>query len=171
MNTVDKATTGVLYSFKFGFSHKQTNSFWTDGDTVWSYDTAIAIRTKEGHIFLNTTRYSPIITRYQNALEKEYPSARQVNNVRRGATRATLINRSRALLKKLQEDLNRIAEELSDRDQIFTIIKTVSGGYHVHININGTVVCDSSKRGDTGEIITTYQEALEVASWYKPKTG
>lgn len=44
-------------------------SLWSDGEKIYSYQTILVDRTKQGVVCLNSTKYSPTTTRHQNALE------------------------------------------------------------------------------------------------------
>lgn len=50
-----------------GKNKKKSASIWTDGETVYSYGTAI-MRRKGGTIVLNVQKYSPTTSNHQNTL-------------------------------------------------------------------------------------------------------
>lgn len=61
-------------------------SIWSDGETLWSYGTALAVRHHDGAIGLNVTRYSRTTSAHQNALRAalQGENVRETDNVARG---------------------------------------------------------------------------------------
>ena len=56
---------------RLGMRRSYTNgpkSIWTDGETIYSYGTALLTRTPSGMLILNATKYSPTTTRHQSGL-------------------------------------------------------------------------------------------------------
>jgi len=51
-----------------GSDSHPARSIWTDGETLWSYGTAIATRDDNLEVIFNATRYSPTTTCHQNAI-------------------------------------------------------------------------------------------------------
>jgi hypothetical protein len=80
----------VIGDFMAGRSQIE-KSCSTDGQTVYSYSTAIAARTDDGRIILNGTKYSPTTSRQQAAFRGYFTADVTVDNVPRGATRETLL--------------------------------------------------------------------------------
>lgn len=60
-------------------------SCWTDGQTLYSYDTAILTRAGDGRIILNRTKYSATTSQQQAALSYALPTFREVYGIRRNA--------------------------------------------------------------------------------------
>jgi hypothetical protein len=82
-------------------STKTMQAFWTDGVSVWSYDTCIATPDDNAintYIF-NETKYSVTTSKHQNRLKAEYGrlnvTIKTVNGLNRGADRDTLLAASR----------------------------------------------------------------------------
>lgn len=65
-----KNTTQVVEAFLDGKPCNPSRSIWTNGNSIWSYSTCIAIRVPEApeRVILNTTRYSVTTTIHQNGL-------------------------------------------------------------------------------------------------------
>ncbi len=78
-------------------------SIWTDGETIWSYGTAIATRTNPGAVILNRTKYSSTTSGHQNALLDELGSGPvvTVDGIEQGADAARLL--AAGLLKLARE--------------------------------------------------------------------
>lgn len=55
-------------------------SIWSNGTSLYSYDTEI-LRERDGLTFLNVTKYSRTTTIHQNALKVAFPDAIRVDNV------------------------------------------------------------------------------------------
>lgn len=53
------------------------SSIWTDGDSLWSYQTCIATKV-QGKVYVNGTKYSPTTTRHQSGLMTWLRNARDV---------------------------------------------------------------------------------------------
>ena len=68
-------------------------SCWTDGTTLYSYDTAILTRAGDGQRVLNMTRYSRTTSTQQHALAAVV-EAREVSGLPRGATVNDLMARA-----------------------------------------------------------------------------
>lgn len=45
------------------------SSIWSDGDSIWSYQTCIATRTAAGYVVLNGTKYSRTTTQHQAGIK------------------------------------------------------------------------------------------------------
>lgn len=83
----------VVKAFDNSKAAEPAESIWTDGETVYSYGTAILTFVPGiGHV-LNRTQYSSTTSTHQNALAAEY--ARQapveVDDLRQGTTRQDLV--------------------------------------------------------------------------------
>lgn len=65
-----KMTIDVYQAWKAGKARKPGSSIWTDGETVYSYNTPIMRRVKGEHIVLNVRKYSVTTTRHQNGLQE-----------------------------------------------------------------------------------------------------
>lgn len=61
-------------------SWKGARSIWSNGTSLYSYDTEI-LRERDGRTYLNVTRYSRTTSRHQNALKAAFPDAVHVDNV------------------------------------------------------------------------------------------
>jgi hypothetical protein len=80
---------------------KTMQAFWTDGVSIYSYDTCIATPDDNAintYIF-NETKYSLTTSKHQNRLRAEYVrlnvTIKTVNGINRGASRDTLLAASR----------------------------------------------------------------------------
>lgn len=62
---------------------KQGGSVWTNGETIFSYGTALVIRAR-GKVILNRTRYSVTTTIHQNALAVALHWDQTVEGIPRG---------------------------------------------------------------------------------------
>lgn len=64
-----KNTMQVYEAWLKGGENRKQNSIWTDGDTIYSYGTAIATHGDYlNEVYLNRTRYSNTTTQHQNGL-------------------------------------------------------------------------------------------------------
>lgn len=64
-----KCTLDVFSAFVRGGENRKQNSIWTDGDTIYSYGTAIAtFGDYLNQVYLNRTTYSKTTTTHQNSL-------------------------------------------------------------------------------------------------------
>lgn len=70
------------------------SSIWTDGDTIFSYGTAILTGRAFAGLVLNVTKYSATTSTFQNALAKHLHSERRqfmtVDGMERGLAASTL---------------------------------------------------------------------------------
>jgi hypothetical protein len=80
-----KNTEQVINAFLCGES-KNLHSIKTDGTTIFSYDTAILTRGKNGYVIYNGTRYTNTTSQQQNAIFNEFNPGIVVSNIARGAT-------------------------------------------------------------------------------------
>ena len=80
----------VLNAWQARRPNRSHRSISTDGETLWSYDTAILTRADDGRVILNVTRYSATTSSQQKALTFNLDTYKSVDKVRRGATRDDL---------------------------------------------------------------------------------
>lgn len=79
---------------------KASGAISTDGQTIYSYDTAILTRSDDGRIVLNRTKYSPTTSRHQNGIragldrENIHLDVVVLNGVDKNAGRDALIKRA-----------------------------------------------------------------------------
>ena len=85
-----KNTAKAIDAFRYVMPAKPAQAIWTDGDTIWSYATALVARGRTGRTVINVTRYSVTTSIHQNALRAEFPYAIEVDNMPYGATPADL---------------------------------------------------------------------------------
>lgn len=64
-----KTATQVTTAFLAGNASMKTPSLWTDGATVYSYQTAIATRAADGLVLVNDTRYTITTSNHQTAVK------------------------------------------------------------------------------------------------------
>ena len=85
----------ALAAFVAGKRAVPAESVWTDGETIYSYRTAIATRTPAGFIVLNRTKYSQTTTVHQNAfayhLTRYFSHVAEVDGLRQGVEPRELI--------------------------------------------------------------------------------
>ena len=78
-----------------GSDSHPARSIWTDGETLWSYDTAIATWGDYLEVIFNATRYSPTTTCHQNAIFRALGDAGMeihvVTDIHRGAGPYSLV--------------------------------------------------------------------------------
>lgn len=67
-----KNTEAVIRAFEFGRAAHPSESIWTDGDSIYSYQTVLLATLANGKYALNVTRYSNTTTQHQNALRAEF---------------------------------------------------------------------------------------------------
>lgn len=74
-------------------ARKPAESIWTDGETIFSYRTALLTFVPGTGYILNRTTYSVTTTIHQNALRVEYrdQTVHEVDGLRQGATRQELV--------------------------------------------------------------------------------
>ena len=64
-----KNASKVYKMFHYGRPCREAESIWTDGETIYSYGTAIAtVGSSWISIIMNTTKYSPTTSTHQNAI-------------------------------------------------------------------------------------------------------
>lgn len=81
----------AMNSFLAGKASRPADSIWTDGETLFSYETAIAVK-KGGRVVLNRERYSDTTTIHQNALAAWMPhDVEVISDVPLGSSAATLL--------------------------------------------------------------------------------
>jgi hypothetical protein len=69
-----KNTVQVFGAWLKGDENRKQNSIWTDGDTIYSYGTAIATHGDNlGEVFMNRTKYSNTTSQHQNNLAVLFP--------------------------------------------------------------------------------------------------
>ena len=93
-----KNTERLLDAWHQGRSDRGSESIWTDGENIWSYDTCILARQDENSpatnpYVLNMTKYSPTTSQHQNAIHETVPTHTGlaiVSGVMRGARPADL---------------------------------------------------------------------------------
>ncbi len=85
-------------------SSVQGGSIWTDGDTIWSYGTAlVTFNPQQTETLLNVTEYSKTTTIHQNALRAFFVTAIPVDDIPRGSgSRRTLVSRGSEAYGKRQ---------------------------------------------------------------------
>jgi len=84
----------ALRAFQSGRAARPADSIWTDGETIWSYSTALVTRTPVGRLVLNRTKYSPTTSNHQTALAADLPQAIVVTDLPRGVMPAELVRRA-----------------------------------------------------------------------------
>lgn len=65
-----KNTQEAFRAFEAGEAKKVAQSIWTDGETIYSYSTALLARRDNGSLVFNATRYSVTTTIHQNGLRE-----------------------------------------------------------------------------------------------------
>jgi hypothetical protein len=70
----------ALRAWTAGKMWKQAESIWSNGTSLYSYDTELARKDGET-VYLNVTRYSYTTSRHQNALKKVLPDAVHVDGI------------------------------------------------------------------------------------------
>lgn len=89
-----KNTSEVIEAFKARRSLRKCEAIWTDGESIYSYQTCIATRADNGAIVVNLTKYSVTTTIHQNALyDLRSPRGEQtqVRDLSRGASPTELL--------------------------------------------------------------------------------
>lgn len=92
-------TRQAVQAFDAGRAERPARSVWTDGETLFSYGTAIATR-DGGTVVLNVTRYSKTTSEKQNGARTYYgasnPNVVTVDGIPRGAGRRELLDAAKA---------------------------------------------------------------------------
>ncbi len=107
MRTTTKTAITLFHQGKASPPSQRGTSIWTDGETIWSYGTALVTRLSS-HGFhgyaLNMTTYSRTTTDKQSSLRRELqPSpVQEVYDVDRGAGPHTLMNYALHILRTTQ---------------------------------------------------------------------
>jgi hypothetical protein len=81
---VRKNTRLALAAYNAGKAARPAESIWTDGDTIYSYRTALLTRLPDGREVFNGTRYSVTTTIHQNAIRDA--AYLEVDDIERGAS-------------------------------------------------------------------------------------
>lgn len=76
--------TQALRAWRKGKALRPAQSIWTDGETIFSYGTALVTKRADGTVVLNRTRYSVTTTIHQNTLAFELAGAVEVDNLSQG---------------------------------------------------------------------------------------
>ena len=83
-----KNTFRVLRAFHRGEPLHASDSIWTDGRVIWSYQTAILARrdngSRLGWLVLNGTRYTKTTSRHQNYIRQNQGHHEELKNVPEG---------------------------------------------------------------------------------------
>lgn len=91
-----KNTARVMTAWAAGKDDMRDRSLWTDGQSVYSYATAILAIANDGMPIVNVTRYSNTTTNHQNGmrywLDLHGRVRREVTNIPRGVSDVTLAN-------------------------------------------------------------------------------
>ena len=78
----------VLRAWHRGEPLHASDSIWTDGRVIWSYQTAILARREDGSrlgwVVLNGTRYTNTTTRHQNYIRQNQGHNEELRDVPRG---------------------------------------------------------------------------------------
>lgn len=102
-------TSKALAAWAAGKAHRSCNAIWTDGDSIYSYGTAIVVRVPGGLAF-NATKYSPTTSGHQSALYAQLlPQVIvHLNDQRQGVSAYGLRDAARGVLE-LADVVNRDA--------------------------------------------------------------
>ena len=85
-----KNTEAALAAWQARRPARPAVSVWTDGETLFSYETAILTRDDDGRQIRNVTKYSPTTSQHQNAAGEWAGNTYDVDGLKRGATRRDL---------------------------------------------------------------------------------
>jgi len=58
----------VLGAWLAGRADRRNRAIWTDGESIYSYDTALVQKGPDGFLILNLTKYSKTTSQHQTAL-------------------------------------------------------------------------------------------------------
>ncbi len=83
-------TRKTLEAWRWSKAAKVAPSIWTDGNTIFSYGTAVAVRIEGStSVIFNTTKYSPTTSRHQSGigsyLRENLYDVIEVGEIHRGA--------------------------------------------------------------------------------------